>query len=88
MPTRREHNKRCESKGISSRICDKTNEWMDAPSRDGGGCAHREKRHSSVNCLQWALLNPKEAKQRYDACQIHREADRETDSCGSESLRE
>jgi hypothetical protein len=88
MPNRQEHNKRCESKGISPKVCDKTNAWMDDPSKDGGGCTHREKRHSSVDCLRWALSNPKEAKERYSACQIHRDVDRETDSCHSESLQE
>ena len=89
MPARREHNKDCESKGISSRVCNKTNEWMDAPSTEGGGCAHREKRHGSVDCVKWALSgNPREAPERYRACQAHREMDRKTDRCGSESLEE
>lgn len=88
MPTRRGHNKSCESEGISPKICDKTNEWMDAPAKEGGGCTHREKRHSSIDCVKWALSNPKEARERYRACQIHRQEDRETDRCGSESLQE
>ncbi len=61
---------------------------MDAPSRRGGGCAHREQRHRTIDCLTWAARNPKEAVDRYHACQVHREADRKTDRCGSKSLQE
>jgi hypothetical protein len=89
MPSRREHNKKCESKGISPEVCNTTNEWMDAPAKAGGGCTHREKRHSPIDCVKWALSgNPKEAIGRYNACQVHRQADKETDRCGSESLQE
>jgi hypothetical protein len=87
MKTKREHNAYCESKGVSPKICEATNQHMDAPAKEGGGCAHREKYHSSVDCVRWALSgNPKEAIERYHACQIHREADRKTDRCGSKSL--
>ena len=89
MRTKKEHDDYCQSKGISQSICDKTNRWMDEPAKDGGGCVHREKRHNSVDCLRWALSgNPREAKERYSACQAHREADRKTDRCGSRSLQE
>ena len=39
-------------------------------------------------CVRWSLSakNPREAIERYHACQIHREADRKTDRCGSKSL--
>jgi len=88
VKTRKKHNEYCESKGIDRNICDKTNEWMDNPAKKGGGCAHRKQRHSSVDCLRWSLSakNPKEAIERYRACEIHREADRKTDRCGSKSL--
>jgi len=91
MKTKKEHNDYCESKGISRKICGETNQWMDEPARNGGGCAHREQRHSSMDCLKWAALsvrNPGEVGNRYRACQIHREADRKTDRCGSKSLHE
>ncbi|MDH5782922.1 MAG: hypothetical protein OEZ35_04570 [Candidatus Bathyarchaeota archaeon] len=88
MKTRKEHNLYCETKSIDREICDLTNEWMDEPARKGGGCAHRKQRHSSVDCLKWSLTarNLPEARERYRACQIHREADRKTDRCGSKSL--
>ena len=88
MKTKKQHNEHCESKGINRNICDKTNEWMDEPAKRGGGCAHRKQRHSSEDCLRWSLSakNPQEAVGRYLACQVHREADRETDRCGSKSL--
>jgi len=89
MPNRREHNKDCESKGISPKVCDRTNEWMDEPVKDGGGCTHREKRHSLVDCAIWAVKgNPRESLQRYSACQAHRNMDKKTDRCSSESLQE
>ena len=89
MKTKREHNAYCESKGVSPKICDITNQHMDAPAKDGGGCAHREKYHRSVDCVKWALSgNPKEVIEKYRACQIHREADRKTDRCDSKSLHE
>lgn len=88
MKTRKAHNSYCMSKGISLIVCDETNQWMDEPAKDGGGCAHRKQRHGSADCLRWALTgqNPQETVSRYLACQIHREADRKTDRCGSESL--
>jgi len=89
MPARKEHNQDCENKGISPKVCEETNQWMDAPAKEGGGCAHREKHHSPVDCVKWALSgNPREARERYRACQAHREADKKTDRCGSESLQE
>jgi len=91
MPTRREHNKDCQSKGISAKVCEETNQYMDAPAKEGGGCAHREQRHRTVDCVVWAAksaANPKEAVDRYHACHAHREADKKTDRCGSESLKE
>lgn len=89
MKTRKEHNVYCESKGISPKVCDQTNQYMDEPAKEGGGCAHREQRHSTVDCLKWvakSATNPKEAVEQYRACQAHREADRKTDRCGSKSL--
>jgi hypothetical protein len=62
---------------------------MDAPAKEICGCSHRDQRHSTVDCLEWAaksIMNPKEAVERYRACQAHREADRKTDRCGSKSL--
>jgi hypothetical protein len=88
MKTRKEHNSYCTSKGIDPRICNETNQWMDDPVKEGGGCAHRKQRHGSIDCLRWALSgqNPQDTVSRYLACQIHREADRKTDRCGSEPL--
>lgn len=88
MKTKKQHDVYCESKDINPKICDETNQWMDEPAKRGGGCAHRKERHSSVDCLKWSLSakNPREATDRYRACQVHREADRKTDRCGSESL--
>ena len=88
MKSRKEHNVFCVSKGIHPTVCDKTNRWMDEPAKRGGGCAHRKQRHSLVDCLKWSLSsgNLREAKEHYLACQIHREADRKTDRCDSESL--
>ena len=88
MKTRREHNEYCESKGINRKVCNETNEWMDEPAKSGGGCAHRKQRHSSTDCLKWSLSagSLREARKRYLACQIHREADRKTSRCGSKSL--
>lgn len=54
MKTKKEHNDYCESKNIDPVICDKTNQWMDEPAKKDGGCAHREQRHGSVDCLAWA----------------------------------
>lgn len=54
MKTKKEHNDYCESKNIDPVICDKTNQWRDEPAKKGGGCAHREQRHGSVDCLAWA----------------------------------
>jgi len=90
MKSRREHNRYCTSKGISPRICDDTNQWMDEPAKEVGGCVHRNQRHSSTDCLKWALSakSPREIIPRFLACQIHREADRKTDRCGSKSLYE
>jgi len=88
MPARKEHNEICQSKGISAKVCEETNQHMDAPAKEGGGCAHREQRHRTIDCVVWAAANPKEAAERYRACQVHREADRKTDRCGSESLKE
>ena len=89
MKTRREHNIYCESHGVTPKICDQTNKWMDAPAKKGGGCAHRKERHHLIDCIRYSLSakNKREAKERYEACQIHREADRKTDRCGSKSLR-
>lgn len=89
MKTRKKHNEYCESKGVNRKVCNKTNKWMDEPAKEGGGCAHRKQRHSSVDCVKWTLSggNLREVKERYVACQIHREADRKTDRCDSESLK-
>ena len=89
MKTRKEHNVFCASKGVNPNMCDKTNRWMDEPAKKGGGCSHRKKRHSSVDCLTWALSarNLREGVARYRACQYHREADRKTDRCDSKSLK-
>ena len=89
MKTRKEHNEYCESKGINRKVCDETNKWMDEPAKEGGGCAHRKQRHSSVDCVKWAFSarNVQDGIARYRACQIHREADRKTDLCDSESLK-
>lgn len=88
MRTRKQHNDFCESFGIDPNICDITNKWMDKPAKDGGGCSHRNKRHSSQDCFAFALKGKifSEMRNRYLACQIHREADRKTDRCGSKSL--
>ena len=88
MKTKKQHDVYCESKGIAPKICDKTNQWMDEPAKKGGGCAHRKERHGSVDCLKWSLSakNLRQAKEHYFACQVHREADRKTDRCGSKSL--
>lgn len=88
MPSRKEHDDYCKSKGISPKVCEKTNEWIDAPAKDGGGCTHREQRHRTIDCLKWAASNPRESRERYAACQAHREADRKADKCGSTSLQE
>lgn len=88
MRTRKEHNEYCESKGIDPEICDITNRWMDEPAKEGGGCAHRRKRHSHTDCIRWSFSAKtlRDAISRYLACQTHREADRKTDRCGSKSL--
>ena len=88
MRRRKEHNTYCESFGVNPIICDETNKWMDAPAKHGGGCSHREKRHSSSDCMMLALKAKTfiEGFDRYFACQIHREADRRTDKCGLGSL--
>ena len=88
MKTKKEHNEYCAFKGVDPRMCNDTNQWMDEPVKEGGGCAHRNQRHGSIDCLRWGLSakNPREAINRYLACQIHREADRITDRCGSKSL--
>jgi hypothetical protein len=88
MPTRKEHNSFCEQDGINPAVCDRTNAWMDAPARKGGGCAHREERHSSRDCLRLALsaTTLQEGAGQYLACQLHRELDRRSDRCGSKPL--
>jgi len=88
MPNKREHDKYCKSKGISPKVCEETNIHMDRPAKEVVGCLHREERHSLLDCTTWALRSPKEAKERFRACQAHRELDRQTDRCDSESLKE
>jgi len=89
MRRRRDHNAYCEAFGVSPNVCNETNKWMDAPAKHGGGCKHREKRHSNSDCLKWSLNsdNILEGIERFfRACQIHRKADRKTDKCGSKAL--
>lgn len=103
MSGRTKHTLICKQKGIDEDICDVVNRWMDEPSHQYPGCSHRQFRHSEEDCREvakqvfthlylyeeYGLDAALEATvQVYAACQIHREVDRENESCGCKALYE
>jgi hypothetical protein len=77
--------------GIPSYIAKEVNEWMDEPAKWRPGCAHRTERHSINDCEEIAeIIAQKYGEENrefaYNACQLHREKDRESENCGCKPL--